>query len=354
MKTARKRILFICGSMNQTTQMHQIAQELSEFEGAFTPHYCDGYLDLLRRLNLIEFTILGNRDTNRCLEYLRTHELPIDLRGKKGNYDLVITCSDLVLPSNVLETRIILVQEGMTDPENLLYNLVRHFSFLPRWLPSTAAMGISNRYDKFCVASEGYKQLFIRKGADPSKLVVTGIPNFDNCQKYLDNSFPHRGYVLVCTSDMRETYRYENRRKFIERSVRIADGRRLIFKLHPNENVKRAAREIHRYAPGALVYSSGNTEEMIANCDALITRYSSTVYVGLALGKEVYSDFEVEELRTLTPLQNRAAARNIASVCREILRQDGASEPLLLREEPADMTLQNQYAENLLSRSAAS
>jgi hypothetical protein len=215
-------------------------------------------------------------------------------------------------------------------------------------------MGISNRYDKFCVASEGYKQLFIRKGADPSKLVVTGIPNFDNCQKYLDNSFPHRGYVLVCTSDMRETYRYENRRKFIERSVRIADGRRLIFKLHPNENVKRAAREIHRYAPGALVYSSGNTEEMIANCDALITRYSSTVYVGLALGKEVYSDFEVEELRTLTPLQNRAAARNIASVCREILRQDGASEPLLLREEPADMTLQNQYAENLLSRSAAS
>ncbi len=30
---------------------------------------------------------------------------------------------------------------------------------------------------------------------------------------------------------------------------------------------------------------------MIANCDVLITRYSSTVFVGLALGKETHSDY---------------------------------------------------------------
>ncbi len=48
---------------------------------------------------------------------------------------------------------------------------------------------------------------------------------------------------------------------------------------------------------------------MIANCDVLITRYSSTVFVGLALGKETHSDFPMDELRRLLPVQNNAAAR---------------------------------------------
>ena len=95
---------------------------------------------------------------------------------------------------------------------------------------------------------------------------------------------------------MRETYKYENRKKFIKRALKIANGRQLIFKLHPNELVERAKQEINLYAPGALVYSQGKTEEMIANCDILITRFSSVVYVGLALGKEVYSDFDLEML----------------------------------------------------------
>ena len=31
---------------------------------------------------------------------------------------------------------------------------------------------------KFCVASEGYRDLFISKGVKPEKIYVTGIPNF--------------------------------------------------------------------------------------------------------------------------------------------------------------------------------
>jgi hypothetical protein len=182
-------------------------------------------------------------------------------------------------------------------------------------------------YEKFCVGSDGYRDLFIRKGADPSKLVVTGIPNFDNCKEYLDNDFPHRDYVLVCTSDMRETYHYENRKKFIQRAVQIAKGKQLIFKLHPNEHFERATREINRYAPNALVFTQGSAEHMIAHCDTLITRYSTTVYVGLALGKTCYSDFDIEELKRLTPLQNNGtSARNIADVCRRLLEE--------VREQP--------------------
>jgi hypothetical protein len=69
------------------------------------------------------------------------------------------------------------------------------------------------------------------------------------------------------------------------------------------------------------VFTTGSAEEMIANCDVLITRYSSTAFVGLALGKETHSDFDMDELRRLTPVQNGSAALNIAKVCRQLLEE---------------------------------
>jgi len=197
---------------------------------------------------------------------------------------------------------------------------------LPRWLASTAASGLSDKYDRFCVASYGYKDLFIRRGVRPHKIVVTGIPNFDSCRKFLENEFPHRGFVLVCTSDTRETFKRDDRPRLIQKALSIAAGRQLVFKLHPNEKVERSTREILRHAPRALVYSSGSAEEMIANCDVLITQYSSTAFVGLALGKEVHSLFEIPELHRLLPLQNGSAARNIADVCHNVIEGRGATE----------------------------
>jgi hypothetical protein len=315
----KKKVLFICGSINQTTMMHQVAEQLQEYDQFFTPYYADGFLERLRRMHLLEFTILGNKMVRRSLSYLRAHDLRVDLQAKAGPYDLVVTCSDLIMPRNIRRNPVVLVQEGMTDPENLLYSLYKTFPFVPRWIASTSTTGLSHQYDAFCVASDGYRDLFIRKGVRPEKIVVTGIPNFDNCRQYLKNSFPHRNFVLVCTSDARETFKWENRKRFIRKAVRIAAGRPLIFKLHPNERADRATAEINRYAPGALVYATGRTEEMIANCDVLITKYSSVVYVGLALNKEVYSGFDIEDLRRLVPVQNASAARNIADVCRNLL-----------------------------------
>ena len=306
--------------------------QMPSVDASFTPYYCDLLLELLRKTGLLDTTILGDKLRDRCLAYLRCYDLDIDYRGARPPYDLVVTCSDLIVPRNIRNTPCVLVQEGMTDPENLIYHIVRRLRFLPRWLASTSTTGMSGLYDRFCVASEGYRQLFIRKGADPEKVVVTGIPNFDDCARYLKNDFPLRHYVLVCTSDMRETFKFENRKRFIRKAVRIARGRQLVFKLHPNENFARAEREIRRHAPGALMYRSGNTEEMIANCDVLITRYSTTVYVGLALGKECYSDFDVEELRAMVPLQNRSSAQAIAALCAGMLEY-----PPLREGEPAGM-----------------
>jgi hypothetical protein len=316
---SRPKILFICGSLNQTTQMHQIAQQLPEYDHAYTPYYGHGYIEVLRRARCLEFTVLGDKLRRRCLDYLERHQLPIDMHGESGDYDLVVTCSDLIVPRNIRKKRVVLVQEGILDPAGLPFHLCRKLKVLPLWLAGTATTGLSGRYHRFCVASEGYRDLFAANGAPPELIVVTGIPNFDDCRKFEQNDFPYRHFVLVCTSDARETFKRDDRREFIGRCLEIAAGRQLIFKLHPNENAARATAEIHALAPDALVYSTGSAEEMIANCDVLVTQYSSTVFVGVALGKEVHSYNDLDEVRRLCPEQNGSAATNIAAVCREML-----------------------------------
>jgi hypothetical protein len=316
----RKKILFICGSMNQTTMMVKIARHLlQEYDCWFTPYYTDGYIRVLEEQRLLEWTVAGYRHKSRAELYLRSEGLQIDQRGQQNTYDLVLTCSDLVVPKNILRSRIILVQEGMTDPENATYRLVRKLR-LPRYLASTATFGLSHAYDVLCVASEGYREHFVRKGIDPAKIRVTGIPNFDNCIEYAEQPCDLSDFVLVATSDSRETFKYENRKAFLLRAAEIAAGRQLVVKLHPNENYERAKREIDRYVPGAIVLTGVPIEPLIARCDALITKYSSCVYVGIALGKEVYSDFPIDSLRHMCPLQNGGtSAFNIALECQRLL-----------------------------------
>lgn len=315
-----RKILFIGGSLNQTSMVHAIAKHLDDtFDCWFTPYYCDGLLKHLSKRGLTDFTILGETIRARTMQYLRDNHLQIDYRGAANDYELVVTTSDLIVQKNIRNKKIVLVQEGMTDPENVMYYLVKSLK-LPRYLASTSTTGLSDAYDAFCVASKGYRDHFIRKGARPHKLKVTGIPNFDNAAQYLRNNFPHRHYVLVATSDARETLKYDNRKKFVHRAKEIANGRQLIFKLHPNEKAERATAEIKAIVPKALVYSTGNTNHMIANCDILVTQYSSVVYVGLALNKEVHSYFNREELLRLMPLQNGGrSAYNIARVCQQVI-----------------------------------
>jgi len=103
-----------------------------------------------------------------------------------------------------------LIQEGITEPEGLAYHIVK-FLHLPRWMANTSMSGLSNAYDTFCVASNGYKTLFTRKGARPEKIVVTGIPNFDDLAHFKPKDFPFKDYVLVATTPFRETMRPEFR-----------------------------------------------------------------------------------------------------------------------------------------------
>jgi hypothetical protein len=67
------------------------------------------------------------------------------------------------------------------------------------------------------------------------------------------------------------------------------------------------------------VFTTGSAEEMVANASVLICQYSTLAFVGLALGKQVHSYFDLAELRRLLPLQGGEAARNIAEVCRSLV-----------------------------------
>jgi len=322
-----KKILFIIGSLNQTRQAHAVGQQLAqEYDCYYTHFYCDGWLHWLVEHGWFNNSILGKSGQfrQRADAYVKAHQLPLDDRGEGHDYDLVVTTSDLIIQRNIRHKRLILLQEGMTDPENLAYHLVTRLP-LPRYLAGTAANGLSHAYDIFCVASEGYRQDFIRKGACPESMVVTGMPNYDHAVQYRQNSFPYHHYVLVATSDARETWKWDNRQAFLRWALAIANGRPLIFKLHPNEKKERATAEILKMAPQALVLTEGNVDEMIANCEVLITQYSTVVYTGIALGKEVHSYFDVEKLKALTPWQNGGtSAQRIAQVCRAVIEEGPA------------------------------
>jgi hypothetical protein len=319
----RKRILFITGSMNQTWQMHEIAKHLEEFDCWFSQFFTDSpvYNFLIKNTFLAKNTIFSGQFKENSEKYLLANGLQIDYQAKKNTYDLVVYCSDLHIPKRLRENKIVWVQEGMTDKFTILSWLIKNLRLPYIFSGGTSLNGSSNICDIYCAGSEGYKQQFIKLGTDPDKIIVTGVPNYDNIDQFLDNDFPYKDYVMVATTDMRETFRIENRPEFIKKAVKIANGRKLLFKLHPNEKFERAEVEIRKYAPaGTLIYRTGNTNHMIANCAELITQYSTVVYVGLALGKKVHSYFDISELKRLAPLQNNGvSALNIAKICHNIL-----------------------------------
>jgi len=320
------KILFITGSINQTSQMHQVAQQLIDYDCWFSQFFSDSPAVnyLIKHTRLLDSTILAGQFKRNSEDYLKKHNLKIDYQAKKNEYDLIVYCSDLHIPQRLRSTKTVWVQEGMTDKYTWKSKIVKALNMSPILSGGTSLNGASNVCDIYCAASEGYKTQFASLGTDASKIVVTGMPNYDNLSQFVDNDFPYRNYVMVATTDMRETFRYENRPSFIKEAVKIANGRKLLFKLHPNEKFDRAQAEIRKYAPeGTLIYQTGNTNQMIANCSELITQYSTVVYTGMALGKKVHSYFNTKQLEQLMPIQNRGmSAYNIAYVCRNFIERD--------------------------------
>jgi len=331
---ALKKILFLTGSPNQTTQMHQVASELTGYDCFFSQVYSDSsMIKFAVRLGLLDTTVLAGEFKKKAEAYFEKHCLKNDYAASVYNnrYDLVVACSDMLIPKQLRKYKTVWIQEGMTDPLTAWGKIVNGLRLPAYFALNTALNGASNVCDIYCAASTGYREQFIKRGTDAAKIFVTGIPNYDNAESLLQNNFPYNNYVLVATSDIRETFRSENRPSFIRDCITIANGRQLIFKLHPNENKERATQEIKEYAPAdTMIFTEGNTGHMIANCEELITQYSTVVYTGIALGKKVHSYFDLNELNRLSPLQNGGtSAVIIAELCRSYIEFAGSHQQFL-------------------------
>lgn len=314
--------------------MHQIALHLSEYDCFFSQLYSSNPLvQLALKGGLLEGTVLGKKLKQRSDNYLQQHNLPNDYATTvyRNRYDMAVLCSDLIIDKELQKIKTVFVQEGMTDPITPLAKVVHKLGLPPYFAKNTALNGSTNACDLYCAASEEYKEQFAQLGTDPTKIFVTGIPNYDNIQEHLNNDFPHRDYVLVATSDIREVYNKDDRQAFIANCVKIAAGRQLIFKLHPNEIKERAIAEIKKCAPtDTLIFTEGNTYHMIANCEELITQYSTVVYAGIVLGKKVHSYFDLDELYRKVPLQNGGrSAEIIADLIRSYLEFGGSGREFL-------------------------
>lgn len=326
-----KKILFIAGSMNQTTQMHKIYMHLkNDYDCYFTPFYTYNPIGMFMKwAGLFDNTILAGRIFNNALSYLKYHELQLDYKAKKykNEYELVFMCTDMLVPNHLKNVKKVWVQEGMIDKLNTWGKIVKFLGLPGYFAGNTALNGSTNICDVYCAASEGFANYISKMGTDRNKIIVTGTPNMDNFSVALNNNFPHFKYVLVCTSDIRELGGSENRIDFIKKCVLKAKGRKMIFKLHPNEKFERANLEIILNTPsGTLVFQEGNTNEMIANCDELITQWSTVVFVGLALGKKVDSYFDINFLKELSMVQNGGkSAERIAQIGRELLEPKKSS-----------------------------
>ncbi|HWB28170.1 MAG TPA: hypothetical protein VG738_22010 [Chitinophagaceae bacterium] len=330
----KKKILFLVGSPNQTTQMHQVSQELQDYDCFFSQLYSNSrIIKLAVKKGILDTTILGGEFKRKADVYLKENNLRNDYASSAYNnrYDMAVFCSDLIITKKLRSLKTVFVQEGMTDPLTTWGKVTRKFNLPGYWAGNTALNGTSNICDVYCAASEGYKEQFASMGTQREKIFVTGIPNYDNVESFLENDFPHHNYVLVATSDIRETFNKDDREAFIGNCVKIAAGRQLIFKLHPNEMKERAIAEIKKWAPAdALIYTEGNTSHMVANCGELITQYSTVVYIGIALGKKVHSYFDVEKLKKLSPIQNGGtSAANIAGICRSYIEFKGSRNEFL-------------------------
>jgi hypothetical protein len=330
---SRRKILFLIGSLNQTTQMHQVADALPEYDCFFSQLYSDHrVIKWIIKKGWLDRTIVGGIFKRQSDKYIAEHGLRNDYAASVYNnqYDLAVCCTDLIVPLGLRKIKTVFIQEGMTDPVTTWAKITRRLKLPAITAMNTAYNGCNNICDIYCAASEGYRQQFIKYGTAASRIFVTGIPNYDNIAILNNNDFPYRDYVLVATSDIRELGGRDNRAAFISRCVQTAAGRQLIFKLHPNENQERATAEINSGAPGALVFAEGNTGHMIANCEELITQYSTVVYMGIALGKKVHSYFDVAALERLTPVQNGGtSARNIAAICRSYIEHTGSTADFL-------------------------
>jgi len=158
----RPRTLFICGSLNQTTQLHAVARELRELDASFTPSTAIVSSTECARLGLIDMTIGGEKRRGWCLDYLKSHCLQSICMASGAVTTSSCTCTDLVVPKNVRRSKLVVVQEGIFDRDGMIaLPSVGHSASCLGGSPALAQRGKCFVYDRFCAASDGFRERIV-------------------------------------------------------------------------------------------------------------------------------------------------------------------------------------------------
>ena len=153
----KQRILFLTGSMNQTLQMEAISKFLPEFDCVFSQLYaCNKMIAQAIKWGVLNTTILGNPLRRIAENYLIQNGYNLDYQAQLNTYDLVVYCSDILMPGNLKGIKSIWVQEGMIDPYTLLSRMVQKLGLPGYWSMGTSLNGTSNICDIYCTASPPY------------------------------------------------------------------------------------------------------------------------------------------------------------------------------------------------------
>ena len=102
-----KKILFVCGSLNQTTIMYQISLRMQNYNCYFMPYYAGGRNNRLTGDGFLDFTIHRNRYKIQTLNYLLANKVNIDFRGNLFNYEMIYAFNELVNPRNIIGKKFI-------------------------------------------------------------------------------------------------------------------------------------------------------------------------------------------------------------------------------------------------------
>jgi len=151
--------------------------------------------------------------------------------------------------------------------------------------------------DKFAIYGELAKQLCLNHNIDSSKLVITGNPRYDELFKR--NIIPDKKNILISLSGIASTawstffstpmiLKYEKMFKQVLKSLAKYE-KNVTIKLHPTQDsiidVKGIIKEI---LPNAKISKNGNTYDLIAQSDVIITPPSSVITEALILNKPVF------------------------------------------------------------------
>ena len=137
---------------------------------------------------------MGNPLRKKAESYMAQNQLNLDYKALENSYDLVVFGSDMLFPQKFVNTKTVWVQEGMIDPYTTLSSIIQKLKLPRYWSFGTSLNGTSNLCDIYCAASEGYKKYITHYGTDEKKVIVTGIPNYDNLEKFANNDFPYHSY----------------------------------------------------------------------------------------------------------------------------------------------------------------